>query len=128
MTVVQGKKELAHRIAYEAANGPIPEGMVLDHLCRSRNCVNPDHLEVVTHAENQRRGRRASGLQVGDTCLNGHLINEGDLYVRPSGVTECHHCRQSGAHRKVGTGHRTRPSVRRSVRKVQAALADAGAA
>ena len=38
------------------ANGPIPAGMVIDHLCRNRNCVRPDHLEVVTPAQNTRRG------------------------------------------------------------------------
>lgn len=45
----------AHRLAYEQMVGPIPDGLELDHLCRVRNCVNPDHLEPVTHAENLRR-------------------------------------------------------------------------
>ena len=48
----------AHRFAYRLLVGPVPEGMELDHLCRVRHCVNPDHLEVVTHAENVRRAER----------------------------------------------------------------------
>lgn len=47
----------AHRVVFESAHGPIPAGMQLDHLCRQRSCCNPDHLQVVTCAENLRRGR-----------------------------------------------------------------------
>ena len=53
---VDGRTQMAHRIAYELLVGPIPEGLELDHLCRNTCCVNPDHLDPVTHLENMRRG------------------------------------------------------------------------
>lgn len=54
-TKVAGRTNQAHRVVYEALVGPIPTGLELDHLCRNTSCVNPSHLEPVTHAENMRR-------------------------------------------------------------------------
>jgi hypothetical protein len=56
-------EEMAHRAAWVRKNGTIPSGMFLDHLCRVRHCVNPDHLEIVSHAENVRRGDKAKLTQ-----------------------------------------------------------------
>lgn len=55
---VGGWSQLAHRLAYQDAFGEIPEGLTIDHLCRVKRCVNPDHLEAVTRGENARRTRR----------------------------------------------------------------------
>lgn len=70
-----GKKYRArtHRIAYEIAKGPIPDGLVLDHLCRNPPCCNPDHLEAVTQRENTLRGI-AARPQV-THCPSGHLYD-----------------------------------------------------
>jgi HNH endonuclease len=54
-----GKYWLAHRLSYMRAKGAIPDGLVIDHLCRCRDCINPDHMEPVTNKENLLRGLRA---------------------------------------------------------------------
>lgn len=69
----------AHRAVYEALVGPIPQGLTIDHLCRNTGCVNPEHLEPVTMAENLRRGESPSALNGRKTvCKRGH-----DLVPRP---------------------------------------------
>ena len=91
---IDGKSQLAHRLAYEDARGPIPEGYTIDHLCRVRNCVNVDHLEVVTIAENNRRKQVAGGLRIGGECARGHdLPDEAAVYRHPRGHLECRTCR-----------------------------------
>lgn len=62
------RTRLAHRWAYEHFIGPVPAGMVLDHLCRTRGCVNPEHLEPVTQAENVHRGAAYTKT----ACKRGH--------------------------------------------------------
>ncbi len=79
---VDGRYQKAHRVAYELIVGPIPEGLELDHLCRVRNCVNPAHLEPVTHRENALRSPIMGGWHRGIThCLRGHPFDEANTYV-----------------------------------------------
>jgi len=60
---VDGKWRGTHRISYEVHVGPIPAGLVIDHLCRNTLCCNPYHLEAVTHQENMRRAVRLTKAQ-----------------------------------------------------------------
>lgn len=85
----------AHRVIYEIARGPIPKGLVLDHLCRVRHCVNPDHLEPVTEKVNLQRGYGPSGLNFRKTfCLRGHHFTSENTYVSPKGGRRCKACRK----------------------------------
>jgi hypothetical protein len=69
----QTHQGLAHRVVYETLHGPIPPGMQIDHLCRNRECTNPNHLEVVTPRENQLRGNGVGGRNARKThCPKGH--------------------------------------------------------
>jgi hypothetical protein len=93
-----GKAIYAHRLTYEAAKGKIPCGMVVDHLCRTRCCVNPDHLEAVTVRTNTERGISALLLrerQLAKThCPNGHEYSGINLLIEVStGKRRCRQCR-----------------------------------
>lgn len=88
-TWIDNRKVYAHRLAYELAVGPIPPGLVLDHLCHTPACCNPEHLEPVTQSENMRRafrsGRTYAATVMGTThCRRGHEYNEQNtLYTYP---------------------------------------------
>lgn len=87
---------LPHRLAYELVVGVIPDGLVLDHLCRNPPCVNPAHLEPVTNAENIRRGIQATKTH----CERGHPLSGDNLYVNPSTRKRtCRTCQRAAWHR-----------------------------
>lgn len=83
-----GKVVYAHRFMWEIYVGPIPEGMQLDHLCRNRKCVNPDHLEPVTQRENLIRGNGWASKARQKTCIRGH----NDWTIRKNGTRACRSC------------------------------------
>lgn len=83
----------AHRVSYEWAKGPIGEGLEIDHLCRVRHCVNPEHLEAVTHSTNMRRSLSPPGFHAAKThCLRGHPFDETNTYLGSKGERFCRKC------------------------------------
>lgn len=84
-----------HRISYELTKGEIPKGLVIDHLCRVRNCINPSHLEAVSPKDNVLRGESQHAQNKRKTsCKNGHELNTENTYSRKDRNTrECKTCR-----------------------------------
>ena len=84
----------AHRVAYEFRHGPVPAGLQIDHLCRNRACVNPDHMEVVTNRVNGLRGISQAAFNAKKThCMRGHEFNDINTYRDREGNRGCRPCR-----------------------------------
>ena len=90
-----------HRELYLVEVGDIPAGLVLDHLCRNRSCINTAHLEPVTNAVNVQRGmialgkqRNRYGLSDKKYCIRGHERNKSNTYIKPDGTKCCKACRR----------------------------------
>lgn len=99
-----GTNQGAHRVSYELLVGPIPEGLQIDHLCRVRDCVAPDHLEPVTGQENTRRGilseRRGAHERAKTHCRNGHPFIPENLVNRSRPGRDCKICHRLREERK----------------------------
>jgi len=90
----------AHRVGYEIYKDKIPDGLTLDHKCRVRSCVNPDHLEVVTLKENILRGTGMSARNIKKThCKNGHPFTDENTAMYQN-ARHCRKCYRDAYHRK----------------------------
>lgn len=88
------------RKRWEAINGPLPDGMQLNHTCDVKNCINPDHAYVGTQLENMRdrkarRGEWKGGLKRGDTCPHGHDWTTDNTIVGRDGRWRCRACKNA---------------------------------
>lgn len=125
---VDGKPRLGHRVSYEIFVGPIPDGLSLDHLCRVPRCVNPAHLEPVTHAENMRRGNSkfnkvwpkttAASLAAREAknalkCPNGHP-REGNTVRTKEGWRQCVICKKANVARCIAKAKAKRAERRQA--------------
>ena len=89
------RRPFAHDFAYELLVGPVPDGLELDHLCRVPACVNPAHLEAVTHRVNVLRGVGFMAQQARKThCKRGHLLAGDNIYDRGGRKRDCRICRR----------------------------------
>lgn len=96
---VNGRTQLAHRVMYEIEYGESPDGFDVDHICDTRICINPEHLRLLTHAENVRKYYKPNH------CNNGHELTPDNTYVmipnKKTGTTsrQCKTCSNS-THKK----------------------------
>lgn len=105
----QGKTQKAHRVAYQLLKGDLVDGLVIDHLCKNRSCVNPNHLEQVTNKTNLDRGRSFLHHKEKTHCPQGHEYNEGNTYETATGWRQCKICQRSRALARYHKNKNVRP-------------------
>lgn len=100
-SVYDGKRTVrAHRLMYQRMRGPIPEGLTLDHLCRTRDCVNPWHCEPVTSRVNILRGMSATAINACKShCVHGHPLSGRNLFYDCNGRRKCRICKNASDRR-----------------------------
>lgn len=109
------KTRLAHRAIYEILVGPISDGLQIDHLCSTRSCVNPAHLEPVTARENTLRSNAPTAINARKThCPKGHPYDEANTYVWKRGGSTHRRCKACHRAFVLAAYHRGRDQARAS--------------
>jgi hypothetical protein len=109
----------AYRVSYEFFVGRIPDGLSIDHLCRVPSCVNPDHLEPVTLAENARRAALGTGRKR-DHCKYGHLYTTENTYITREGHRFCRQCACARSRKSYNRDYEREKKRRQAARRRQA--------
>jgi hypothetical protein len=100
--IARKKTGHAHRASYTVFKGEIPAGLTIDHLCRNRACINPDHLEAVPHGVNVLRGDAPTARNARAThCIHGHEFTEANTYInKGNGQRVCRKCSRIRSNRR----------------------------
>ncbi len=98
-TWYKNKHIQAHRLSYLLFNGELNSRLVIDHLCRNKACVNPEHLEQVTQKENVYRGFAPTAINARKThCIHGHSLSGYNLIIREKEYRQCRKCKNIWMH------------------------------
>jgi hypothetical protein len=96
LMLLNGVSTRTHVVSYELHVGPVPAGLVIDHLCRNRACANPDHMEPVTRRENTLRGTGPTAVNAAKTeCDKGHPYTPENTLTRKDGARRCRECNRA---------------------------------
>ena len=100
--IINRRRVPLHRVVFEQLYGPIPEGKQIDHLCRVKSCINPNHLEIVESRTNTLRGIGPTALNAQKThCHHGHPFDLANTIFRRTGGRRCRQCRKEDLKREL---------------------------
>lgn len=119
----KGGRLRAHRVSYQIHNGYIPPDAVIDHICRTRSCVNPEHLRLLANVENVMIGVSPPATNARRTrCSNGHEFDSVNTYISPRGWRYCRICERARSRKYAAARREANPP--RNMSRDGACMAD----